>query len=813
MNMQLELFRRELFSSAPISSRKTLLLLGKPSKKKKHAQQRVVVGDDSGAITCFEIKKGGTPETVFRLEASPQKISRLALGGNTGEKDKIFLSTGEKIKGISRKGKEFFTFDTNLTETIKGLFVENTHIWSTGEYSYNVFENAQEQHAYMCPDKINDMLCATITKEKSYDGVIGCQDRKIRVLQSDFPVMECAVDQPVTTLATYQSTEASDALFRSAPHSQVLLYGTQGGQVGQLFADTHRISRGWQDDNFGRFKYSGVTALASVDMMEDGIPQVVVGREDGMIQVYSLEEEREASLLYSRSLNESIRSLEAGTVSNSAYNEIVACTYGGRVVGITSEELDEPDEDDSYGRSKAVIHKEHQIMHLQQEVDELSDKLSKEKAKLTKAAGGRAGSTKDSSSLGTAASAPNEKQDNSDHETIAGIPLANVSRSGQLSDAGVIEAGLLAASQPLEVSSSYYLDTQLVAYRLTLELPVPIETVALRSSLPVDLVDVDRTEAVVSRSPPQPGSELLATYRCQGQTNRMELQYRTAEGQAGDIEVFIVASVKPKTAKSIKIPVKPLNLHHLVHPLDTGEHVPAMSTVRISGDFSLQQAHDWISSIAPDVSSRPTLVSVDSMEVAGPTMKEQGVGGEQCARLWLRNALLSTLMIIAYKQGVIVLQSESASAILIAKESINNRATQLGVRIDTKDSFNSDTVRSVFDKIHPMLSHTLSLSRKIELMDALKELEQSEDNLNYLSNEYKEILENGEKYRRQLKDRPRRLEVLIGVLTDLFVDANKLNGRDVSSTAPTHGNTDVHYRSFCSTRTRSQKKLTTYSEW
>lgn len=86
--------------------------------------------------------------------------------------------------------------------------------------------------------------------------------------------------------------------------------------------------------------------------MEDGIPQVVVGREDGAIQVYSFEEDREASLLYSRSLNESIRSIECGSVSNAAYNEIVACTYGGRVVGITTEELDEADQDDSYGRSK-----------------------------------------------------------------------------------------------------------------------------------------------------------------------------------------------------------------------------------------------------------------------------------------------------------------------------------------------------------------------------------------------------------------------------------------------------------------------------
>lgn len=152
----------------------------------------------------------------------------------------IFLSSGEKVKGVSRKGKEFFTFDTNLTETIQGLFVENTYIWTSGEYSYNVFENAQELYSYICPDKINDFVCASVTETGNYDGVLGCQDRKIRVLQSDFPIMECAVDQPVTTLGVYKSTEASEELFKSPPDSEVLLYGTQGGQVGQLFVSRPR---------------------------------------------------------------------------------------------------------------------------------------------------------------------------------------------------------------------------------------------------------------------------------------------------------------------------------------------------------------------------------------------------------------------------------------------------------------------------------------------------------------------------------------------------------------------------------------------
>lgn len=233
-------------------------------------------------------------------------------------------------------------------------------------------------------------------------------------------------------------------------------------------------------------------------------------------------------------------------------------------------------------------------------------------------------------------------------------------------------------------------------------------------------MDVDSTHAVVSRSPPKPGNELLATYRCQGQVTRMEILYRTAEGQAGDIEVFVVASISPKTAKSLHIPVKPLNLHHLTHPVESEDELPLVNTVRITGDFSLQQAHDWVSSIVPDVPSRPPIQQCASVEVVPSTLAANLGGGESCARLWLRNALVESLFIVTYKEGLIVLQSESPSAIVIAKESINYQATDMGMKISTKDSFTSSTLRSIFDKLHPVLEHTLSLSNKVELLDALK---------------------------------------------------------------------------------------------
>lgn len=147
----------------------------------------------------------------------------------------IFVAVAQTIKGISRKGKEFFVFDTNLSETLSGLYVQDTRIWSTGEFVYNVFDNARDKHFYMAPDRINDMTCTRVTRDTEVDAVLACQDRKIRIMQTDFPVLECSVDQPATCIEPYPA-DASTCEFFGVPagRTSMFLYGCQGGQVGHM---------------------------------------------------------------------------------------------------------------------------------------------------------------------------------------------------------------------------------------------------------------------------------------------------------------------------------------------------------------------------------------------------------------------------------------------------------------------------------------------------------------------------------------------------------------------------------------------------
>lgn len=116
---------------------------------------QVVIADHDGILTCFGMKKGEAvvgvelvvfcdctvrPESVevncqdynikkFDSLFQPvfktlpgQKITRMDLGGATGTpQEKIFVCSGSQVRGFTKKGKQFLTFEANLTETINAM--------------------------------------------------------------------------------------------------------------------------------------------------------------------------------------------------------------------------------------------------------------------------------------------------------------------------------------------------------------------------------------------------------------------------------------------------------------------------------------------------------------------------------------------------------------------------------------------------------------------------------------------------------------------------------------------------------------------
>ena len=44
----------------------------------------------------------------------------------------VFAASGQMIRGVNKKGKDFFKLVTNLTEPIRNMRVEDTKIWTGG---------------------------------------------------------------------------------------------------------------------------------------------------------------------------------------------------------------------------------------------------------------------------------------------------------------------------------------------------------------------------------------------------------------------------------------------------------------------------------------------------------------------------------------------------------------------------------------------------------------------------------------------------------------------------------------------------------
>ncbi|XP_022235384.1 Bardet-Biedl syndrome 7 protein homolog, partial [Limulus polyphemus] len=111
--MELNLNRVD-YLQVGVTSPRTMKLL--PAGEKKSCQ-KVVVADHQGILQCFGIKRGDV-QNIFKTLPG-QKVTRLELGGAAGTvRDKIFIAAGNNIRGFNRKGKQFLSFETNMTESI-----------------------------------------------------------------------------------------------------------------------------------------------------------------------------------------------------------------------------------------------------------------------------------------------------------------------------------------------------------------------------------------------------------------------------------------------------------------------------------------------------------------------------------------------------------------------------------------------------------------------------------------------------------------------------------------------------------------------
>ncbi|ETV67493.1 hypothetical protein, variant 1 [Aphanomyces astaci] len=682
--MSLTLNHAELFKVGAISSRATLKLLPLSKKKKK---QKLVVGDDSGVVSSFQMKKG-EPAAVYKSNAHANPITCITLGNFKGTEDRAYVSSGQQVVGYNKKGKEFFKFPTNLSETINRVHSYDSKLWISTDYIYNQFENGVDKETSMCQDRIHDLLLHQDADSNEFHAVLGCQDKYIRVMRGNVVLAKKATSGAVTTLTSMGSK---------------ILYGTAGGTFGLVtLTNGGKLKTVWKTAQ-DKAAPSPITSMVTYDINKDGAAEVVIGREDGRVEIYSVDESGNIVKEFEYVANESVRALQAGVLGTPGYDEVVLCTYSGRVMSLTSEPLDQPDMEDSYGRSRGTVQRETRIVKLRKEIAILEEKVLKEKEKS--------------------------------------------SRKGD---------ECLPVVEEVPVNCQCVLNPDNQTYDIAVEIPVPIACVSLHSSVPLDLLDTVKNQAILCRSPTT-NSHVLATYRCQELTNRLEFRIRTLEGQYGDVELTVLAETVPKAAQCVKVVVKPLSLHHRVNVVDSADvDESVMNSLHFTGAFSLIQVHEWVSFCLPDV----------------PVRMQDDEG-----KLFFRNTFVGNILVCEYKKGEARFLSSSVSAIAILKEVITKEATARKVTLNMTFDIKNESTAVVLALLRPKLDEKQMLASQVKILDGIKELQMHEtDHALWMSPEYQRILADADRIVAAFDAHPRAMTYLTGVLTDLYVDISKFRG-------------------------------------
>ncbi|XP_072290934.1 Bardet-Biedl syndrome 7 protein [Eucyclogobius newberryi] len=688
--MELHLNRVD-YTQVGVTSQKTMRLLPPLGKK---ATQKVAIADHDGIVTCFGMKKGEAVP-VFKTLPGP-RVSRMDLGGAIGTpQEKIFVCSGSQVRGFTKKGKQFLTFEANLTENINAMHVRGADLFVCASYIYNHYLDCKDQDYFLSGDKINDVMYLSSENLARPFPILACQDRVLRVLQGSELAYGIEVPGPPSVLELYNKDGGDE-----------ILYGTCDGKIGLVQIGDQTSSVKWEMDNDK--KKGGVLCLDTYDITGDGVSDVLVGRDDGTVEVFGFDSAGDPTLRFEHVLSESVTSVQGGCVGKECYDEVVTATYTGWVTGLTSE----PQRAEVGAGDEVKMSKE-----MQSKVDALRAELEQLQVKVLQ---GR----------------EQYHQTSQSSTAVSAVPV-------------------------FSINDKFTLCQEDASYSLTLEVQTAIDNLLLQSDVPIDLLDVDKNSAVVSFSEcdSEPnGNFLLATYRCQANTTRLELKVRSIEGQYGTLQAYITPRLQPKTCQVRQYQIKPLSLHQRIHSIDQDRPMNRLSLV---GQFSFAEIHSWVVFCLPEV-------------------PEKTPAGESIT-FYFQNTFLGTQVKATYCKGEGHFKSDNISTISILSDVLSKEATKRKINLNISYEINDESVSFTLRMIHPKLEYQLLLARKVQLIDALKELEVHEGNADFLIPEYRSILDQSANLLEEYKKQPAHLERLYGMITDLFIDKFKFKGQNVKT--------------------------------
>ncbi|CAL1685480.1 unnamed protein product [Lasius platythorax] len=678
------------YTTVGVTSRGTTVIF--PPNEATKQPQKFAVADHDGILHIYGMKKGEL-QLSFKSLPGP-KIHKMVLGGSLGMlRDKIFIAYGSSVKGLTRKGKLFLEFDTSLIDPISALYVLGPDLAACARDLYHRYRDCKDADSYLAGETLHDVVLLPGDGNVVY-AILACVDCAVRVLHGTSSPTVLRLPSAPTVLSVYREEEVYS--------KDRVLVGTADGRIGLLILQGNKTLRiTWLLTSTG----SGITSL-DTHQLQDGI-DILVGRQDGVVEVYTFPDEDVTSTLrYHYNAGESISTVVGGIIGIANYPEVLVTTYSGRIFGLTTS----PPGLLEAGQSDVGL------ARLKLEIQQLQEKLNEEK----------------------------------ESSNFMPDPLA-----------------------PLILALNYkmVLHKEDASYSLSVELDASIDNILIQSDTPIDLLETENNSAVVSLSACNPidNNFVLATYRCQINTNRLEMRFRSIEGQPGTLQIYVTSQVQPKRCRKILIPIYALSLHVRQHEDDdTAQSNGPFNELKLNGNFTIAEMHAWLSLILPDVPERPHIHE-----------------GE--AALVYISSFIGTVLKCKYKKGSALFLGENISSIIILRDILTKEATKRKIKLDVFCEVAEGSISRVMELILPRLNAAYDLIQKIKILDALEEWELKSNSKENLCSEYQELLDKETEIRSLMMKDTEILNRLHAIITDLYVDwerakrSRRISGKEATA--------------------------------
>ncbi|XP_055907849.1 Bardet-Biedl syndrome 7 protein homolog [Eupeodes corollae] len=551
--MQLELTRIN-YGSVNTTLPNCLKLLPTRTPKK---QQKIAVGDLDGNFQIFSVKASEVQLTYQNYIGS--KISSVQISGVEGTLlDKIFVASDYVIKAFTKKGKMFLTFDTNLTEPLKSMFVSGADLFICGNHVYSHYRDCKEIGTYLCGDTIVDVAALCLNNTNRILTVLACSGRVLRILENCRVRQIVEVDSVPTVLHVLKNV-LGNRILCGFTDGKIILYNF--GQFAREIKQRTIVD--------ATSRTSAVTCIDTYDLLGDGVHSLIVGRRDGTIQVFTMATDEDTDIecrqLYNELFLESISAVQGGCVFSQGWSEIVVLLFSGNIFGLTTQIID-----------ASLTNKE-----------TVKKPLTLKNAKKV--------------------SDPNDAKTSNDEKILTSLLEATDMNQSSTS----IQNKLTSALSSIQVNDSLTLDKHDKTYNLFIELPVPMSEIILQSDIMINIIKIEHEEHFTIKEVADPQHNyFIRKIKLEENINSFEMKFQTIEGQYGSIEALIVPSQTTHNVQTKSYTIRPLSLHFRSHKFDMSRPLNVLS---LKGLFSQSEMHHWISQCIPEVPERLSTIEVSHL--------------------------------------------------------------------------------------------------------------------------------------------------------------------------------------------------------